>query len=139
MFMTKIKNLFEKYKSVISYLFFGVCTTVVNIVIYYISYNLLNISNVLSTIIAWIVSVIFAFITNKWFVFESKTLDLKVLGYEFASFIGCRILTGVIDVAIMYVAVDCFMWNGVIWKIISNIIVVILNYVASKLIIFKKQ
>ncbi len=136
--MNKIIELFKKYKSFISYAFFGVCTTIVNIASYYLCYNIVGIPNVPSTIIAWAVAVAFAFITNKLFVFDNKGFRIKILLREIASFLICRILTGVLDVVIMYLAVDVFDLNSTLWKLLSNIIVIILNYVASKLVIFKK-
>lgn len=137
--MNNIKKLFLKYKSVISYLFFGICTTIVNVAFYNLCYYLLKIPNVPSTIIAWFLAVIFAFITNKLWVFDSKSFNLVILRHEIITFFGARILTGLLDIAIMFIAVDILLLNPMIWKIISNILVIILNYIASKLIIFKKK
>ena len=97
-----------------------------------------SIPNVPSTCIAWILSVLFAYLTNKVYVFQSKSFKKEVLLREGLQFFGCRLLTGILDVAIMFVAVDLLHWNGLVWKVISNILVIILNYVASKLLIFKK-
>ena len=137
--MEKIKELYKKYKEIIMYLIFGGLTTLVNIVAYFILARLLNIETVASTIIALIVSILFAYITNKIFVFESKTNNKKDLLREMISFFACRALSGVMDVAIMYVTVDLWHFNDIIMKIISNIILFIVNYVFSKLIIFKKK
>lgn len=137
--MSTIIELIKKYKSVISYLFFGVCTTVINIATYYLCYNISGIANVPSTVIAWVVAVVFAYITNKLFVFDSKSFKADVLVREVASFFGCRLLTGILDVIIMYVAVDVMDMNSTLWKLVSNVLVIILNYVASKLVIFKKK
>lgn len=137
--MKIIKELLIKYKSIISYLFFGVCTTAVNVATYYICYNVIQIANVPATVIAWVLAVLFAYITNKLFVFDSKSFDFGVLKKEILAFFGCRLLTGILDVIIMYLAVDCMYWNSIVWKIVSNILVIVLNYVASKLIIFKKR
>lgn len=137
--MQKVSLLWEKYKGIISYLFFGVCTTVINVVIYNILYSHLQMSNVLSTSIAWMLAVVFAFVTNKLFVFESPSWKLGVLKHELISFFGCRLLTGVMDVAIMYLMVDCLNQNAMLWKVISNVFVITLNYLASKLIIFRKN
>lgn len=134
-----IKTLYEKYKSVILYLFFGGCTTLVNIVTYNSLYYLCHVTNVVSNIIAWILSVLFAFITNKIWVFESKKFDLKILSHEIPTFFGARLVTGLMDLAIMFVSVDVLHLNAMLWKIISNILVIVLNYVASKFIIFKKD
>jgi len=132
-------TLFRKYREVILYLFFGGCTTLINIVVYALLYRGLQMANVPSTILAWLVSVIFAFLTNRSFVFESKETELRGRLRELLSFFGCRILTGILDVLIMALAVDMMGWNGLIWKIISNVIVIVLNYIASKFFIFRKQ
>ena len=133
----KIPSLFSTHKQIILYLIFGVCTTVINTVCYWLLYDMLSWSNLLSTVIAWLAAVIFAFVTNKRYVFESKKSGIHEQLTEFASFFSCRILTGILDVVIMAVAVDMLKWNGLVWKLISNIIVTVLNYIASKFLIFK--
>ena len=137
--MKNIIKLLLKYKSIISYAFFGVCTTAVNVTSYYFCFNVAGISNVVSTVIAWVLAVLFAYITNKLWVFESKSFERKVLVKEIPAFFGCRLATGVLDVVVMYMAVDVMYSNGTVWKIISNILVIIINYVASKLVIFKRR
>ena len=128
-----------KSKEVASYLFFGVCTTLINWVSYYILYNICFVSNVVSTIIAWILAVAFAFFTNKRWVFDSKSYGAKTIAKESASFLLSRVFTGALDVAIMWVAVDLCHFNATLWKLLSNIIVVILNYILSKLFVFKQK
>lgn len=135
----KLKEQMKKYKALIYYVIFGVLTTIINIVVYTVSYNQLGISNVASNILAWIFAVSVAYVTNKLWVFESRSMEVKVLIFEVVSFFGCRIATGVLDLAIMYVAVDRMAWNSTLMKCISNVIVIIANYVASKLVIFKKK
>ena len=120
----------------ILYLIFGGLTTLINIVAYFVCYNLLEISNVTSNIIAWVVAVFFAFVTNKVYVFESKS---KSILYELSTFLACRLGTGVLDLGIMYFTVDILKWNALLMKIISNVIVIVLNFVFSKMIIFKKK
>lgn len=134
-----MNQLLRKYKQPILYLFFGVCTTAVNIVTYYISAHILSLSVILSTCLAWVISVIFAYLTNKWWVFESKSLRLKAVVQEFLSFTGCRLFTGACDLLIMFIFVDCLRVNDLFVKIASNVLVVILNYIFSKLIIFNKK
>lgn len=136
--MEKIKELLKKYKFIILYGIFGVLTTIINIVTYALCYDVFNISNVVSNIIAWILSVLFAFITNKIWVFESKCFDFKIFIKELWNFIVCRLATGALDLGIMYVGVDLLKGPALILKIASNIIVIILNYVMSKLFVFKK-
>ena len=135
----KLKQLYARYKSIILYMVFGAGTTMVNIVTYYVMYDLLSAPNVPSDIAAWITSVLFAFVTNRWYVFEQTDNSVRRLARDFVSFVGCRLATGVMDVAIMYLSVDVMGWNGLVWKLISNAIVVILNYIASKYFIFKKE
>ena len=137
--MEKIKELYNKYKEILMYLIFGVLTTVVNIVSYFLLARILHIYTVVSTVIALILSILFAYITNKIFVFESKTNTAKELLKEIISFFGCRAFTGILDVAFMYITVEVFNLNDMIMKIISNIVVIIVNYIFSKLIIFKKD
>lgn len=132
-------ELLKKYKSFVMYAIFGVLTTLINLASYYVLYNVLNWGNMPSTALAWLLAVVFAFATNKKWVFDSQSMEWKVLLYELASFFACRIATGVFDMAVMYVAVDVMAWNEMLWKLLSNVIVIILNYVASKLVIFKKK
>ena len=134
--MKTFKNLFNKYKTLILYLFFGGCTTLINIICYFVTYEVLLISNFLSTVIAWLASVLFAFITNKQYVFESKCTNAKEKWRELFSFFSCRFITGILDIVIMIIAVDIMEWNSMLWKIISNIIVIVINYVASKYLVF---
>ncbi len=134
-----MKELFEKYKSVIMYLIFGALTTLVSVVTYALCYKVLFLPNTVSTIISWVVSVTFAFVTNKFFVFESKSREKKTVLREAASFYGCRALTGVLELVLMFLLVDILKFDGILMKILVNIIVIILNYVASKLVIFKNK
>lgn len=134
-----LKEILKKYKSFIAYVFFGVCTTLVNLLTYRLFYFVLNTPNVPSTIIAWLLSVLFAFVTNKLWVFDSKSWAVTTVLSELAKFFTCRIATGVLDVLIMWFAVNKMQWNAMIWKLISNIIVIILNYAASKLVIFTQK
>ena len=137
--LEKLKELIKKYRHMILYVLFGGLTTVINMAVYALCYEVCGMSNVLSTVLAWLVVVLTAYITNKVWVFESRSFDRKTVLREMASFFGCRIATGVLDVGIMYGAVDVMGWNGTLWKLISNVIVIILNYIASKLLIFRKK
>ncbi len=129
---------FHKYKEVISYLFFGGCTTLINIISYML-FRAANIDMLLSNSLAWVVSVLFAFITNKLFVFESRNVGFKKTMVECIYFFICRLLSLVFDLGFMYLLVDIFSCNELLSKIISNIIVIIINYILSKLLIFKKK
>mgnify|MGYP000697766045 FL=1 len=120
-------------------LFFGVMTTIVNVAVYSLFYEVLSIGNILSTVVSWGLAVAFAFVTNKLFVFESRSLKAKTVLKEVTNFILCRVGTGLVEVIMMYVFVDILSYNGTIMKLLTNIIVIILNYVASKLIIFQRS
>ena len=135
----KIWELFLKYKEMVLYLVFGGLTTLVNIVTYALFAYVFNMGTVVSTTLAWIVSVIFAYITNKIFVFESKTDSLAMAVTECISFFGCRLATGLLDILIMFVSVNILHFNDMVMKILSNILVIILNYIFSKLFIFGKN
>lgn len=129
----------KRYKMPILYLVFGVLTTIINIASYHIFYNVLHFSNTLSNVISWLLSVTFAYITNKIWVFESTDKGIKAIFREVISFFSCRLATGVLDILIMYISVDILSYPALPFKVISNVVVIILNYVMSKLIIFKKQ
>ena len=134
-----MKRIIIKYKPFVSYLFFGALTTIINISCYAFFFKVLLLSNVVSNILAWIISVLFAFITNKLWVFGSKSLSKKKILAEISAFFLCRISTGVFDLAVMYISVDVFRYDAIIMKVSANIAVIILNYAASKFIIFKKK
>ena len=135
----KIQRLFKKYKDVIPYLFFGVCTTVVNVAAYGIAAYLFNMTTMPSTIIAWILAVLFAYVTNRKWVFQSEAEGWKEIRREVVSFFGCRLATGVIDWGCMFFFVDILFMNDMVIKVMANILVIVLNYVASKLVIFKRK
>ena len=134
----KIKNLVQKHRDILSYLFFGGMTTVVNYLVYLPCYNLLNLSAAVSNAIAWAVAVAFAYLTNKPFVFRSHDWSLKTVVPELTKFVTCRIGSGLLETGILFLCVDLLAWNGNVWKLITSVLVVILNYIASKLLVFKK-
>ena len=136
----KIKGLYFKYKEIINYLFFGGCTTVVNFISYYIPSNLLGIDEIVSNMIAWVVSVLFAYITNKIFVFESKDKNIKKNIKELISFVTARLHTGALcDIGLFALMVKVLKLNDIISKITTQVVVVVANYIISKLVIFKKD
>lgn len=130
-------ELLNKYKSIILYLVFGVLTTIINIVVYYVCSNILEMSTIMSNVVAWLLSVLFAYITNRKWVFESQVKMKEDIIKEMSSFFGCRLATGILDIVIMYITVDLLFMNGMVMKCLSNVIVIVVNYIASKLIIFR--
>lgn len=137
--LNQFRSLWEKYRSILIYLIFGVLTTAVNYLVYIPCLNLLGLSASVSNVIAWCVAVLFAFLTNKPFVFESKDWSAKTVVPEFTKFVGTRVASGLMETLILMVAVDMLGWNGVIWKLVTNVIVVILNYIGSKLLVFRRK
>ncbi|MBQ6219913.1 MAG: GtrA family protein [Methanosphaera sp.] len=121
-------------KELFFYVVFGVLTTVVNVVVYVLFANYLGINYLVSNVIAWFLSVLFAYITNRKWVFESKSSNIIK---ECGLFFGGRLFSGVVDTGLMYVFIDLLSIGDFISKIVIQIIVVILNYVISKLIVFK--
>ena len=123
-------------KEIISYLVFGVLTTLTNIVSYAILSKLYGMDYKLATTIAWIISVLFAFITNKLFVFNSKGNNIAK---EFLSFTFFRLLSYLMDLGIMIIMVEWANTDDLLAKIVGNVFVVIFNYFASKYVTFNKK
>ena len=134
-----LMQLIKKYKDILLYGIFGVLTTVVNIATYWVAAHPLGLSVMVSTIIAWIAAVLFAYVTNRKWVFHSQAQGTKEIVQELVSFFACRLATGVVDWACMFIFVDLLHFNDVIIKAAANVLVIILNYVASKLVIFKHK
>jgi len=123
-------------KEIVLYLIFGVFTTLVNILSYLILAKIFGINNFISNVMAWFLSIIFAYVTNRIFVFESKNENIL---HEFSLFIVGRGLSGILDSLLFYTFVILLMFDDVLSKIVINIIVIILNYVFSKWIVFKEK
>ncbi len=138
-FKNMIKKLYDKYKRLFWYGVFGIMTTVVNIAAYYVLARMLGVSTVPATAVAWFLAVFFAYITNRKWVFDSQVTTVRGLLVEIGMFFFFRIATGVLDIVIMYVFVDVLHYNDMLFKTLSNIIVIILNYLASKLVVFRKK
>lgn len=136
--MGKLRVLIRKHYDILAYLFFGVLTTVVNYIVYLPCYNLLHLSAAVSNAIAWVVAVAFAYLTNKPFVFKSYDWSAKTVVPELTKFVGSRIASGALETVIIFVTVDLLLWDGNIMKLVTSVLVVVMNYVASKLLVFKK-
>ena len=136
--MDRILSLVKKHWDIITYLFFGVLTTIVNYLVYLPVYNLLGLSAAVSNGIAWVVAVAFAYLTNKPFVFQSNDWSRETVVPELTKFVGCRVASGLAETAILFLVVDLMGWNGNVWKLVTNVLVVIMNYFGSKLLVFKK-
>ena len=131
---TFIGRIYNKYKEIINYLIVGVLTTIVSLVSYYI-FRVFISSYQVCTILSWIAAVLFAYVTNKIFVFESKEKSILV---EFPEFVGSRILTLLFEMVFMIVTVEIIHINDRIAKLIVQVFITIFNYLLSKLFVFKK-
>ena len=134
-------NIYKKYKEIINYLTVGVLTTVVSLAVYYVCVIIfldpqnaieLQIANVIS----WIAAVTFAYITNRKFVFESKNQDMLK---EASAFVGARVVTLLMDMFCMFIMVTCMGLSDKIAKLMVQIIVIVANYVFSKIFVFRKK
>lgn len=137
--MQKIKQIYKKYKELINYLIVGVLTTFVSLAVYYISvFTFLNPENSIqlqiANILSWIAGVAFAYFTNRKYVFESKNTNKL---QEATKFVSSRVTTLVLDMVIMWLGVTLLHFNDKFIKIISQVLVIIGNYVLSKLFVFK--
>ena len=141
--MNNVINLYKKYQEIINYLIVGVLTTVVSIVTYFLFSSILDIENnilfILANVLSWICAVIFAYITNKKFVFNTTTSNKKEEIKVFSMFVSSRITTLLIELAFMFITVKVILINDKIAKVIAQFIVIVLNYVLSKLFVFKKK
>lgn len=143
--MQKIKELYLKYKEVVNYLIFGVLTTVVSLAIkYLLLFTILDASDAfelqIAVITSWIVACLFAYITNRIWVFESKSKDIMK---ELVKFFTARLATLGMEMLIMFVFVTLFKLNSdtwvIIWTLVSQVLIIIGNYILSKLIVFRNK
>ena len=138
--MKKILELYKKYKEVVNYLIFGGLSTLVNFVSYYIFARTLNIDEVISSGLSWFCAVLFAYVTNKLFVFETKKSNKKEVIKEMLSFFLARVISGALcDVGTFALMVKVLGINDIIAKLVTQVMVIIVNYLFSKLIVFKKE
>lgn len=132
-------DMYKKYEEGINYLIFGFFAFVLNYVLYILFAGLWDIHHLISTALSWALTVIFAYWTNRKFVFKSKNKDLKSIGEEFASFIGARVATGLMEIVLMFLMVDLANLNEFISKLVCQVLVIVANYFLSKLWIFKEK
>ena len=134
-----IRNLYERYRELINYLIVGGLTTVVSFLSYWVFVDVFHIHYMVSTVLSWIVSVTFAYVTNRKWVFESHARGAGAVLKEMLGFYACRIASGIMEMGMMYVGVDLLHINDKGVKLAANVIVIIANYVLSKLIVFRKK
>lgn len=132
-------------RELISYLFFGVATTAVNWIFYVLCVKFLLFSITLGNMTAWVFSVVFAYVTNKLYVFNKRNLSLKLLIKEIVLFFGSRILSGVLDVFLPSLLIflgltqTFFGIKGFLAKTVTAVVVIVLNYILSKIVVFRKK
>ena len=131
--VNKLKKLIIKYKEIILYLIFGLLTTLISIISFAICNKILNISWSFSNVVSWILSVSFAYVTNRIFVFKSKKKNILK---EMIFFFGFRVLSLIIDMICMFILINILSVDSVVSKVIVQIIVVLLNYLFSKIFVF---
>ena len=134
-----IRQLYEKHRDKILYVIFGALTTAVNTGVYWLCAHPLGMPVIPATVTAWVFAVLFAYLTNRKWVFHSEAATRKEYVREFVSFYLCRLATGVLDWVLMYLLVDRMHLNDLAVKICVNLLVILLNYIASKLLIFRKK
>ena len=131
-----MQKLWRKYRQLISYLFWGVMTTVVNYAAYFLCTDVLSLHYLWSNALSWVAAVLFAFVVNKWFVFRSADWTGKAVGWEFLRFAGARVASGIVETGLLWLLVDlCALPDGPV-KITVSVLTVILNYVTSRLFVF---
>lgn len=133
--MNNIKKIINK--EIILYVIFGILTTIINLTVYYLFSNIININYLISNAIAWIISVVFAYITNKFFVFNSSYINKDVIIEEFIKFMNCRLISGLSEVVLLFLFVDLFLMNDIVAKLIIGVLVALINFIFSKVFIFK--
>lgn len=134
-------NLLAKYGDFLVYCVFGAMATAVNMLSYELLYSLWGLANVPSVALSWFLAVTFAFFTNRYIVFRRRDGEVMrhSIPFELGSFYLCRAASGVLDVVIMFIAVDVMLWPHTLWKFISNLVVGVCNYLAGKFFIFSKR
>lgn len=132
-------SLYFKYKEIIMYLIFGVLTTLVDFAVYFPLANFFHVHYLIANTLAWIAAVLFAFVTNKLWVFESRSFAPKIVLKELVMFAGGRIVSLCVQQILLYITVDLAHINKNISKLAVSVIVIILNYVLSKLLVFRSK
>ncbi|MBD5475680.1 MAG: GtrA family protein [Lachnospiraceae bacterium] len=132
-------GMYKKYEEGINYLIFGFLAFALNLVLYYLFFEVLSLHYLVATGLSWALTVVFAYWTNRTFVFKSKNQDMKALFEEFVSFFGARVATELLEMALMFLMVGCANLDEYISKFVCQVIVIVANYFLSKLWIFKEK
>lgn len=137
--MEKMKALLLRYRELILYVVFGGLTTLVSIASYWVIVDFLHVHYMAATVLSWVISVTFAYLTNRRWVFQSRASGARAILREAVSFYACRLASGALEMGIMFVGVDLLHVNDKVVKICANVVIVITNYILSKWIVFRKK
>ena len=137
--MKTLRALLHQYRELVSYVFWGAMTTAVNYAAYLLLTEGLQVYYLTGNIIAWAVSVLFAYFVNKLFVFRSKTWAWRVALRELWQMVAARLFTLGLETAILWFFVDMLLCPHAVVKLLANVLVVVVNYILSKFVIFKKE
>jgi len=132
-------GMYRKYQEAIDYLFWGGVAFVLSMVLFYIFANMMMIEEQIANVITWIICVIFTYLTNRTFVFKSKTTGMKAITKEFTEFTTARLATLVLENIVLFICIDLLLWHNMIAKLIGQFLVIVSNYILSKVWIFKKK
>ncbi|GEO65668.1 GtrA family protein [Levilactobacillus spicheri] len=137
--MKRLMQLYYRYKDVLAYLIFGGLTTLVNLVVFFVTVTLGGWNYQVGNVLAWFLSVLFAYVTNRVWVFHSHFTTLRALGQETFRFFSARAATLVLDVGIMWIGVSLLQQNEMLTKLVDQVVVVVANYFFSKWFVFTKS
>lgn len=137
--MEKLRSLLRAHRELVSYVFWGVMTTAVNYAAYLLLTRGAMVYYLTASAIAWAVSVLFAYVVNKLFVFRSRDWAWRVALRELWQMVASRLFSGALELGILWLFVDTLHWNDAVVKLAANVVVVVVNYVLSKWVIFKKR
>ena len=132
-------DIYKQHEEGMNYLIFGFLAFVLNYVLYFLFESLMGINYMASTALSWALTVVFAYWTNRTFVFKSKNAGVANLVREFISFVGARVATELLELLLMYLMVDLAGINSYVAKLIGQVVVIVTNYFLSKLWIFKEK
>lgn len=137
--MEKLRSLLRTHRELVSYVFWGVMTTAVNYAAYLLLTRGAGVYYLTASVIAWVVSVLFAYVVNKLFVFRSRDWAWRVALRELWQMVASRLFSGALELGILWLFVDTLHLNDAVVKLAANVVVVVVNYVLSKWVIFKKK
>ena len=133
-----MSKILQKYRELILYVIFGILTTVCNFVVYFMATRLFYLSIEIANILGWFLSVLFAYVTNRQYVFQSEECGKSIIR-ELLSFYGSRLFTGLLDFGGMWLFADYLKFNDMITKVVLNVIIIVLNFILSKFLVFQKK